>query len=441
VQRFAAATHLWRALPVGLADWAWQRRGRSLLTRAARDVPAYANLLRIFADSPGDLPRLQTSRRSYVQVFGLDQRTRRNGQHEVISFDPPTTAAVSDCPPPQSQEAGMQHSVLSTQSSALGTAVSGCPLPLPLEPRPVTRDPQPGCPLPSSPWPRARDELRTLRQQLIGLLDTWFDITRRRTLLVLALPECGWSSRPRISQVLQSAIADSRLPVTITDLAEARPISPSKAAGIPARNRAGARQPAPAAPSMAPLTPPETVFRLSVGFDQCIVLTSPAGAPNHAACLTQLPIKSGLMIFGPRPDALAADLPPSVPTCSVLGADEVGPLIAVETPLSRLILDLCRTHPSLPNRLLPKAFHPDAMYQPLPCGPWLEQAVNDLLVTSWGAAPVVRYRLGWLARIFSYSHLCDVLSREKTLPPRHLKRLTRIGSPCWKLPVIAVANR
>jgi hypothetical protein len=146
-------------------------------------------------------------------------------------------------------------------------------------------------------------------------------------------------------------------------------------------------------------------------------------------------------MFGPRPDASFAAVSPDIPTCSVLGADEVGPLIAVETPLSRLLLDLCRTHPSLPNCLLPKGFHPAAMYQPLPRGPWLEQAGSDLLVTSWGAAPIVRYRLGWRARILSYSHLCDMLSRERVLPLRQMKRLTRIESPCWKLPLIALASR
>jgi hypothetical protein len=410
VRRFAAASHFWRALPVGLADWAWQRRGRSLLTRAARDVPAYANLLRIFADSPEPPPRLQTSHRSYVQIFPLEQRGRRGWQRQVVSFDPSCDASAE---------------------GASATAASRSPC------HPVILSP---C-RPLEAWPRARDELHILRQHLIGLLDTWFDITRRRTLLALALPQGGWCGCARISQALQSAIAASRLSITVTDLTEARSISPSRTPRVPGQNPADARPAALVAPPVAPLVSPETVFRLVAGFEQCIVLTDPAGAAAYAAYLTQLPMLSGLMIFGLRTDAPAPALPPSVPTCSVLGADEVGPLIAVETPLSRLIFDLCRTHPSLHNIFEPKGLRPEALYQPLPRGPWLEQAGNDLLVTSWGAAPVVRYRLGWPARLLTYSHLCDVLSREKVLPPRHLKQLTRIESPAWKLPLIAMANR
>jgi hypothetical protein len=328
---------------------------------------------------------LETSRRSYVQVFPLEQRGRRGWQRQVVSFDPPGGDGVDDRAP--------EPAVL--RSPCQRVTVSPCQA---LE-----------------GWPRARDELGMLRQHLIGLLDSWFDISRRRTLLVLALPESGWSSRHRISQALQSAIASSRLPITVTDLTEARPA------------------PAP--------TARETIIRLSTGFEQCIVLADSAGAATHAASMTQLAMRSGLVIFGPRPDAVSAALPPSVPIYSVLGADEVGPLIAAETPLSRLLLDLCRTHPSLPNRLQQDAFPLAAIYQPLPRGPWLEQAGDDLLVTSWGAAPVVRYRLGWQGRIISYPHLCDVLSRERALPLRQIKRLTRVESPCWKLPLIVMASR
>ena len=104
-----------------------------------------------------------------------------------------------------------------------------------------------------------------------------------------------------------------------------------------------------AVPPVAPLTFLETVFRLTAGFEQCILLTDPQPLLVMQPRLTQLSIKQELMMFVSRQDALAEDLPPSVPICSVLGADEVGPLIAVETPLSRLILDLFRTHPPCPT--------------------------------------------------------------------------------------------
>ena len=145
-------------------------------------------------------------------------------------------------------------------------------------------------------------------------------------------------------------------------------------------------------------------------------------------------------MFVSRQDALAEDLPQSVPICSVLGADEVGPLIAVETPLSRLILDLFRTHPALPNRLLPAGFSPATIYQPLPAVLGWSRPEMTCWSRVRALAPVIRYRLGWSARVLHYSHLCDALSREKVLPPRQLKRLIRIESPCWKLPLIAMAN-
>jgi hypothetical protein len=264
--------------------------------------------------------------------------------------------------------------------------------------------------------------LRILRQHLIGLLTEWFDIKGRRTLLVLALPEHGWSGHPRISQALQSAVAASRLPVTITDLADTRTDA------APA-----------AAPPAAPRTALQTILRHAVGCEQMILLTDPAGATTHAAALGQLSIRSGLVVFGSCPDGLLAALPSRIPSCSVLGADEVGPLIASETPLSRLLLTLCRANRALSECLLPDA-SPLAFYQPLPRGPWLEQAGDDLLATSWGAAPVIRYRLDWSARLIRYSRVCDVLSREKVLPSRQLKRLTRVESHCWKLPLIAVSK-
>jgi hypothetical protein len=266
--------------------------------------------------------------------------------------------------------------------------------------------------------------LQILRQHLIGLLTEWFDITRRRTLLVLALPEGGWSSRPRISQALQSAVAASRLPVTVADLAD---------------TRGGTSSAVPVAPQAAPQATLQTAIRHAVGCEQAILLADPAGARTHAAALGQLSIRTGLMVFGPCPDSPSTAQSSQVQTCSVLGADEVGPLIASETSLSRLLLSLCRTNPALSECLLPDTC-PLAFYQALPCGPWLEQAGNDLLATSWGAAPVIRYRLGWSARLIPYSRLCDVLSREKVLPSRQLKRLTRIGSPCWKLPLIAMSG-
>ena len=88
---YAVASHCWRAIPVRLAEWAWQRRGRSLIERAARSVPAYSRLLRIFsqpADPNDDTPRLETCRRSYVEVFPLEQRCRQGWQRDAVSFEP-----------------------------------------------------------------------------------------------------------------------------------------------------------------------------------------------------------------------------------------------------------------------------------------------------------------------------------------------------------------
>lgn len=375
MRRYAAASHFWRALPIGLADWAWQRRGRLLLARASREVPAYGALLRVFSEPGlGDSLCLATSRRSYVEVYPLEQRARRGWQRQIISFDP-SGASVPDCPLPP----------------------AGC----------------------SSAWPRARDELHVLRQHLVGLLSEWFDIIHRRSLLVLALPEGGGSSRARISQALQSAIAIRRLPVTVVDVAAAgEGATPSQASGR---------------------TDWQTLLRHVVGCEQVVLLADPASAAAHAAALARLPVRAGLMVLGPYPAGLVSSLPSQVLTCSVLGADGAGPLIAAETKLSRQLSTLCRANPALSEYFVPDG-GAKAFYQALPRGPWLEQADDDLLVTSWGAVPLIRYRLGWRGRLVAYPRLCHVLAREKILPLRQFRRLTRVGSPCWKLPLIAISS-
>ena len=60
-----------------------------------------------------------------------------------------------------------------------------------------------------------------LRQQLVSLLSGWFDARHRRTLLVLALPEEGWSSRRRIGRALQEALGLGHLRASVLDWNEA----------------------------------------------------------------------------------------------------------------------------------------------------------------------------------------------------------------------------
>ena len=235
---YAATSHYWRAIPVQLAEWAWRRRGRSLIERAARSVPAYGGLLRIFGQPAigipaSDVPALQTCRRSYVQVFPLEQRCRRGWQKQAVSFD------------------------------AAGTDGEG--------------------------WPRGRDELCILREQLVSLLRGWFDARQRRTLLVLALPEAGWSSRRRIGQALQEALGLGHLQASVLDCSEGAGASPA------------------------------SVHRLAGGFEQCVVLANPASAVLQALWLANYKGRSGLVSFGPLPAGVAAGLGREIQTCSVLG--------------------------------------------------------------------------------------------------------------------------
>ncbi len=355
---YAAASHGWRVMPLSLADWAWQRRGRSLLARATRSVPAYNTLLRIFGNATDPArplaanPHLQTCRRSYVQVFPLQQRCRSGRQGQAVAVE------------------------------ATGAPDEG--------------------------WPRGRDELQVLREQLVDVLTGWFDAGARRTLLVPALPETGWSSRRRIEQALQSAIAAGYLRGCVRDIPDGRS--------------------------------PESALRAANGFDQCVVLADPARAVEQAAWLGQWKGRAGIVVFGPLAAGATAGFSQQIRVCSVRGADEVGPLIAAETPLSRMVLDACRRSATARNELLPDGFVPTAIYQPLPRGPWIQQEAGQLLVSSWGAAPVVRYRVGWRGQVVSFAWLCEVLRDAEVLPPRHLKRLTRIESICWKLPLIALVD-
>jgi hypothetical protein len=361
---YAAASHFWRVVPLQLADWAWRRRGCSLIGRIARSVPAYAQLLRILggnaaAGSSGEAtPRLQTCVRSYVQVFPLQQRCRKGWRPDATTFD-----AVS--------------------SDAGAAGLEGV-------------------------WPRQRDERRTLREQLVGLLRDRFDAARRRTLLVLALPEGGWSGRRRISQALHQAIDGGGLHASL--------LEPDQAG--------------------ADISP--AAMRLAKDFEQCIVLATPTSAVVQALWLADCKGRTGLISLGPLPTAVSAALPREMRACSALGADEVTPLIAVETSLARAVADACRNDPSFCGQLLGAGAPPPSMYQPLPRGPWLEDDNGYLLVSNWGAAPVVRYRLGWRGRVLPFTRVCDLLRRHKVLPAGQIRRLTGVGSACWKLPLVAL---
>ena len=128
--------------------------------------------------------------------------------------------------------------------------------------------------------------------------------------------------------------------------------------------------------------------RLAVGFEQCVVLAEPTSAILQALWLANHKGRSGLVSFGPLPADVVAGLGREFPTCSVLGADEVGPLIAVETPLSRTVLNACRVDPSLREQLLPDGFVPAGIYQPFPA-----RSVGRA-----GGQPDPRVELGCLAR-------------------------------------------
>jgi hypothetical protein len=361
---YEAASHCWRVMPLQLAEWAWRRRGRSLIRRIARSVPAYGHLLRVFGgspaigSSPGHIAPPQTCRRSYVQVFPLQQRCRKGWRPQATTFD--------------------------AMPANSGTGLQGA-------------------------WPRQRDERRILRQQLVSLLVDNFSAARRRTLLVLALPEGGWSGRRRIGQALHEAIGLGRLPVSLIE-----PDEPGADVSMPA-------------------------LHLGKGFEQCIVMATPASAVVQALWLANCKGRTGLVSLGPLPTGVAAALPREIRVCSVLGADEVAPLIALQTPLARMVLDVCRTDPTLCRRLLGGAEPPLAIYQPLPRGPWIEHDNGYLLVSSWGAAPVARYRLGWRGQVVPFARACDVLRQPNALPPAgQIRRLTAVGSACWKLPLVAL---
>ena len=385
---YAAASHYWRVIPTAMAAWAWQRRGRSLIERTVRNVPAYGGLVRIFSQPTGgtpvseDMPRLQTCRRSYVQVFPLDQRCRRGWQRDAVSFE-----LLADAAEAQSRANTLPH--------------DSTPLP---QRHHVTASPY----QPSDGWPRGRDELGILREQLVSLLSGWFDARRRRTLLVLALPEAGWSSRRRIGQALQEALGSGQLQASLFDWSEA----------------AG--------------TTPASVQRLASGFEQCVVLADPTSVVLQALWLADRKGLSGLVSFGPLPDGVLAGLGQEIPACSVLGADEVGPLIAMETPLSRTVLSACQANRSLREQLLPEGFRPAGMYQPFPRGPWVEQGAGQVLVSSWGVSPVAGYGLGWRGEVLSFSRVCQALRREEALPARQIRRLTRVLSTGWKLPLVVL---
>ncbi len=249
-----------------------------------------------------------------------------------------------------------------------------------------------------SNWPRSRYELSILRQQLVGLLSGWFDARRRRTLLVLDLPAAGWAGAPRIGRALQEAIGLGHLSATLVDRD-----SQDDDRGL---------------------------ARLADAFQQCIVLTRPGDVAERVDWLASQQVRSGIVCFGPPVSGFAAGAAGDVAVCSVLGADEVGPLIAAETPLSRLAAAAMRM----------EAVNGDAgrvlgAWQPFPCGPWIEQEGCDLLVSSWGAAPVLRYRLGWCGRIVPFEQIRSVL-RGTTAPPGNRLR----GGAPWKLPLIVLSQ-
>lgn len=347
--RYALASQFWRTIPTWHAQRAWQRRSQWILARAASHVPAWRQLVRVFAAPAGPsttLPLLQTSRSSYLEMFPLAQRCQEGPRGQPATFDP--------------AEAG-----------------------------------QPS-------WPRSASETAILREQLVDVLNTCFDAASRRTLLAMALPEEGWSASRRIGQALHEAIGRGRLRGSLVDLADA------------------AR--------------PDT--SLVGNCEQCVVLCSPQHAVRHATQLARTASRSGLVVFGPLPPAATAALPPELEVCSVWGIDETGPLLGMQTPLARLLSDASSRDPALCRALTGSAGRLAGIYQPFPLGPSIDQAKDDLLVSSWGAAPLIRYRLGQPGRVMPFQQACHWLAQAKVRPTRQVRRLMRMGSPCWKLPLV-----
>lgn len=370
VLRYALASQFWRAIPTWWADRAWQRRGDRLLSRAARSVPACATLLHAFEPLVGQqaspsavapasrlLWQLQTSRGSYVEVFTPELRGRQGWQQQVVAFDRLA---------PHGQE--------------------------------------------NNSWPRSSDELRILRDQLVGLLMDWFDAHQRRILLLVKLSEAGWSSNRRIAQALQEAIVLGHLRASVVDCS------------------ADTNQPDP------------TAGHLVQQFDCCVVLCRAAEVVEQAKRYSGASCRLGVVAFGEVSADQRAAMPTGVTVCSVWGADEVGPLIALETPLTRLVAAACHSNADLRRTVCPDAHAVIGLYQPFPVGPWVEQQGTDLLVSSWGALPLLRYRPGQSGRLIRYGEMCRWLLRCDVQSARQVRRLTRMGSACWKLPVVMLTD-
>lgn len=366
--RYGLASQFWRTVPTGWADRAWRRRGRRLLSRAAQSVPAYAQLLAAFAPlaedvaGPGSSPghaqcQLKTSWRNYVEVFAPQERSAADGQHQVVAFD--------------------------------SLARPG-----------ATND----------SWPRSSAELRTLREQLAGLLSGWFDVRQRRTLLLVHLPEAGWCAGRKIVQALREALSRGQLRGAVIDLREMTGRSGQESLAL-------ARQ-----------------------SGRCVVLCEGAEATRWACGNSRWPAPAGVVAFGPVLPSERAAMPEGTTLCSVWGMDEVGPLIGLETPLTRIVERACESNTNLQRTILPERPATIGLYQPFPIGPWIEQDDRDLLISCWGALPAIRYRSGQCGRLLEFAEVCRQIQRHKALPARQIRQFTRTVSTCWKLPLIQVTN-
>jgi len=366
VVRYALASQFWRAIPAWWADRAWQRRGERLLRQAARAVPACSTLLRAFAQpqpgvgvhtpsAPQGAALKPTSWRSYVEVFSAEQRSRQGWQRQLATYEPLDRRG-----------------------------------------------------LPTGGWPRSSDEVRTLREQLVGLLAGWFDARQRRTLLLVDLPAGGWRAGRRIAQALQEAIGLGHLRAGLVDMT------------IDARHSDW------------------TASRLAGQFDQCVLLCRAEDAARQGQRVIGWSGRAGLLAFGLLPAVQRATLPAELTVCSTWGIDEVGPLIGLETPLSRLICNACGAQGPFRQALLPGSATIAGVYQPFPIGPWIEQHGAEVLVSSWGAAPIVRYGFQQRGRVLLFGEVCQLLRRHEVQSPRGIRGLMRIGSVCWKLPVFVL---
>lgn len=259
-------------------------------------------------------------------------------------------------------------------------------------------------------WPRSSDELHALREQLVDLLAIWFDTRQRRSLLLTSLPAAGWCAGRRIAQALHEAIAFGHLRASVVEL----PADPGP--------------------------PDPAIHRLVSQFDQCVLLCQPQDSLRLARQLMETCGRIGVVAFGSISSADRAAMPPGATVCSAWGADEVGPLIALETPLTRMLGEACQSNPDLQQELLPEPRRVMGLYQPFPLGPSIEQDGCHLLVSSWGASPVIRYRLDPAGRLIRFTDICRLLQRFKLQSPRRLRRLTRIGSAYWKLPVVLLTG-